>query len=49
MCGGLTLVTGALFLLADLGMWDWGISWWTAAFLLIGLGKVGRSKCKDCK
>ena len=47
-CGVLTLVVGVLFLLADLGVWDWGISWWTAAFLLLGLGKWGKSRCKEC-
>jgi|FLOH01.1.fsa_nt_gi hypothetical protein len=38
----LTLVVGIVFLLADLieGWAFWGIQWWSAAFILIGLAKV---------
>lgn len=32
-----TLIAGVLYLLADLGIFSWGISWWTAAFVLTGL------------
>ena len=35
-----TLVAGVLYLLADLGVFNWGISWWTAAFVLMGLCAV---------
>jgi len=43
------LVLGVLFLLVDLGVWAfWGISWWTALFLWIGVGAYGHGHCKDC-
>ena len=32
-----TLIIGILYLLADLAVFNWGISWWTAAFVLMGL------------
>jgi len=35
--GWVTLIAGILYLLADLGVFDWGISWWTALFVLTGL------------
>ncbi|MEK6835914.1 MAG: hypothetical protein AABX55_02730, partial [Nanoarchaeota archaeon] len=45
------LVVGVLFLLRDfgwLGGWDfWGVQWWTAVFLLVGLGVL--CKCCDSK
>jgi hypothetical protein len=47
--GVLLLVLGLLFLLADLGVWDWGLSWWTAVLLLAGVVKLAMSKCPDCK
>jgi len=31
------LISGVLYLLADLGIFNWGISWWTAAFVFLGL------------
>ena len=35
------LVLGVLFLLQDLGKWDfWGLSWYTALFLLVGIKVV---------
>jgi len=49
-CGVIVLVLGALFLLVDLGMWDfWGIKWWTVLFLLLGIGMLGKGTCEDCK
>lgn len=36
--GWLWLIAGILFLLADLGVFDWGISWWTVVFIVMGLG-----------
>ena len=36
----ITLIAGVLYLLADLGVFNWGISWWTAAFVLLGLWGV---------
>ncbi|MBW2999715.1 hypothetical protein KY339_03505 [Candidatus Woesearchaeota archaeon] len=50
LCGLLTLVFGVLFLLQDLAVWNfWNIKWWTVAFLLFGLGKLGMAGCKECK
>ena len=38
--GLLLLVLGVLFLLQDLGKWNfWGVSWYTALFLLMGVKK----------
>ncbi|MBW2996998.1 hypothetical protein KY349_01515 [Candidatus Woesearchaeota archaeon] len=38
-CGLIVLALGVLFLLRDLNVWNfWNIQWWTAAFLLMGLG-----------
>ena len=52
-CAGISswlwLIVGVLFLLADLGVWNWGISWWTAAFLVCGLMCVASSYCKRCQ
>ena len=56
MCGrcsrvtaGLLLLAGLLFLLVDFGVWGfWGVSWWTAAFLIVGLTHFATSKCDDC-
>ncbi|MBU1976244.1 MAG: hypothetical protein KKG59_07620 [Nanoarchaeota archaeon] len=46
----LLLIIGVLFLLVDLGVWNfWGIQWWTALFLFMGLGHLGHACCKDCK
>jgi len=50
MCGWLLIIVGILFLLRDLNVWDfWNISWWTAGFLLVGLGHVGKACCPDCQ
>jgi len=44
------LALGVIFLLGDLNIWNfWGISWWTALFLLGGVGHVAMSKCPDCQ
>jgi hypothetical protein len=32
-----TLIVGVLYLIADLGWFNWGISWYTALFVLAGL------------
>ena len=48
--GVLVLVVGVLFLLRDFLVWDfWNISWYTAAFLLIGLTAGCSSGCPECK
>ena len=50
MCGGTFIVLGVLFLLRDLGFWDfWGIQWYSLLFLAMGLGSIGASKCPDCQ
>ena len=51
MMGGVSLlVLGVIFLLKDLGTWDfWGISWWTALFVVVGVGQIGSSKCPNCE
>ncbi len=46
--GAVFLVLGVLFLLRDLGVWNfWNIQWWTVLFLLVGLIKF--KGCKDCE
>ena len=41
LCGIVVLIIGIIFLLVDLGQWDfWGIKWWTVAFILLGLCKL---------
>ena len=48
--GLLLLILGLVFLLRDLAIWNfWNIQWWTAAFLLAGLCKLGMSSCPDCQ
>ena len=50
ICGALFVVFGVLFLLQDLGKWDfWGISWYTALFIIVGLASFGASTCADCE
>ncbi len=48
--GGLVLLAlGALFLLVDFGFWDfWNVQWWTALFIVWGIGALGQVSCKDC-
>lgn len=50
MTGIVLVLLGLGFLASDLGYWTfWGLNWWTAAFLLLGLNKVMATKCPDCK
>ena len=50
ICGVLMLLAGVLFLLRDLGMWDfWNIQWWTVVFLLMGVGALAQKSCPDCQ
>lgn len=48
LCGIVVLVVGILFLLKDLNVWGfWGITPWTAVFVLVGLAmmcKKGKKK-----
>lgn len=49
--GGVSfLVLGVLFLLRDMNIWNfWGIQWWTALFIVIGVGQLGSANCPDCQ
>jgi len=49
--GGATfLVFGVVFLLRDLGMLTfWNIQWWTALFIVWGIGSLGSANCRDCR
>ena len=51
MIGGATfLVLGVLFLLQDFDIWNfWNISWYTALFVVVGVGQLGSSKCPECE
>ena len=51
MIGGVSfLVLGIIFLLGDLGKWNfWGIQWWTALFIVMGIAHLGSSSCSDCQ
>lgn len=45
----LFLALGVVFLLRDLGMWDfWNVQWWTALFLLAGVTGFAACNCPDC-
>jgi len=47
--GAVVFIVGILFLLGDFGIWPfWGISWWTAAFILAGVGMFGMGSCHAC-
>ena len=49
MCGWSLLVFGVLFLLRDLGYYNfWNVQWYTVLFLLWGVGSVAMTKCPDC-
>lgn len=46
MCAYTLTALGILFLLRDLGVWDfWNIQWWTALILLAGLCGLGSKGC----
>jgi len=50
VCGILLLILGILFLLQDLEIWNfWNINWYTALFILVGVGKLAMSKCPECQ
>jgi hypothetical protein len=44
------LIVGVLFLLTDIGMWNfWGLNWWTVLFLLMGITGVAKASCSECQ
>ena len=50
ICAVSLLAAGVLFLLVDLGYWDfWNIQWWTVMFILAGVGSLGMRSCPDCQ
>ena len=51
LIGGLGfLVAGILFLLRDLGWWNfWNIQWWTVLFIWMGIGSLAQRNCPDCQ
>jgi len=41
LCALVAVVIGVCFLLQDLAIWNfWNLSWYTVAFLMIGLGSL---------
>ena len=50
ICSSMFLVLGIVFLLRDLNIWDfWNIEWWTALFLVAGIGGLASAGCPDCQ
>ena len=50
LAGVLVLALGIIFLLKDLGIWNfWNIQWWTALLLLGGLSMVTSKCCPECR
>jgi len=48
--GIIFLVLGLLFLLVDIGVWNFfSIQWWTVIFILMGLMTLGQNSCPDCQ
>jgi hypothetical protein len=48
--GILLLVIGVLFLLQDLGVWNfWDLNWWSVLIILCGVTALASSGCKDCQ
>ena len=48
--GAIFLVLGVVFLLGDLGYWDfWNIEWYTALFIIVGVTHLASAGCSDCK
>ncbi len=45
----LLLLLGAIFLSVDFGFWSFfGISWWTALFLVMGIVFLLKEQCDSC-
>ena len=50
LTGWLLLIFGILFLLVDLGVWNfWGISWYTVLFVLAGIAMLACKSCPECQ
>ncbi len=50
VCAFVLLLLGVLFLLRDLGIWNfWNIQWYTALLLWLGLASFGMRTCADCQ
>lgn len=50
LTGIIFLVVGILFLLKDFNVWSfWGISWWAALFVIVGIVTIAQAGCKDCQ
>lgn len=50
MCGLIFLVLGIIFLLVDFGVWSfWGIQWWSALFVIMGIGALASAGCPECQ
>ena len=49
--GGATLlVLGLAFLVKDLGYWRFfGVEWYTALFIVMGIGSIASANCPDCR
>ncbi|MFC1723807.1 hypothetical protein ACFL0V_06720 [Nanoarchaeota archaeon] len=44
------LLLGILFILRDLGVWNFfNIQWWTALFLVAGFAMLGMHCCPECR
>ena len=50
MCAYTLTIVGILFLLRDLGKWNfWNVQWWTVLFLMMGIfGLVGKGHEHCC-
>ncbi|MFH1072831.1 MAG: hypothetical protein V1743_05365 [Nanoarchaeota archaeon] len=49
-CASIILILGILFLLRDLNVWNfWNIQWWTALFIIMGIGGLCMKGCSCCK
>ncbi|MBI2671703.1 hypothetical protein HYX16_02100 [Candidatus Woesearchaeota archaeon] len=43
------MLLGLVFFGANLGWWSfWNIQWYSALFVLVGVSKLAKGKCKDC-
>ncbi|MBI5065327.1 hypothetical protein HZA97_03750 [Candidatus Woesearchaeota archaeon] len=48
-CGLVTLLLGLYFLGVDLKLWPSYFSWWSAAFVMLGLCCLHKGSCMMCK